>query len=250
MIQLGWRRLYDALGVTTEISGPLSAKVVLENNKTLAIYLGPNPPIGIMSIEGSQYLVPGRNVNLFKTDDKYESTCFLEISLTWARELEPAQLDLLNAGDTAVRDEVLKEASADSNVFEKLLDTMSGILGLRFHRQLVLKPLVEHAFVVGGAHPVSTFLGPIAEVLEGLSLNANSGPNLSNLLQALEKTPLATLEKAGSVFHWLLKAWRERDPISKFLYLFIPLEAVLQSASEADAHTVACFESLTSLVKE
>ena len=247
-VALGWRRLYDALGITTELSGAIAEKVVLTTGKTVAVYLGPNPPIGVMAIEGSQYGIPGREVLIFQTNPDYESSCFLEVSVTQVREISQRQLDLLKAEDKETRNEILTKANAEQDLFEKLLDVVSGILGLRFHRQLVLKPLVEHAFFVGGPEPVSTFVGPAIEMLEELELDQNSNQNLANLLRGLEATPEDVMRKGGSVLHWLLKAWRERDPVSKFMYLFIPIEAVLQSGQEPDAQTIDSLESLASLV--
>jgi hypothetical protein len=50
------------------------------------------------------------------------------------------------------------------------------------------------------------------------------------------------------VFQWLLRAWRERDHIAKFLYLFIPLECILGSSDEIDKETVKSIGSLKNLV--
>ena len=171
---LGWRRLYDALGVTTKGSGDIFEEVQLASGKTLTVYLGPTPPIGIIAIEAGQYGPPGRESLILHSNSEYTSSCFLEVSVTNARDIPQSQFDLLEAGDQAAREELLKEASAETVLFEKLLDVVSGILALRFHRQLVLKPLVEHAFFVGGSEPVSTFVGPAVEMLEGLDLNQSA----------------------------------------------------------------------------
>src|SRR6516225_7220383 len=36
----------------------------------------------------------------------------------------------------------------------------------------------------------------------------------------------------GGLFYWLLKAWKEPDPIARFVYLFIPLEALIDPAQD------------------
>lgn len=46
-----------------------------------------------------------------------------------------------------------------------------------------------------------------------------------------------------------LRAWRERDPAAKFLYLFIPLEAILPSNNELAAESIMELESLEALVR-
>ena len=248
-VVLGWRRLYDALGVTTEQSGEIAEKVQLASGKSLAIYIGPTPPIGIVSIEGSQFGIPGRQSHIFHENNEYKSDCFLEVSITYTREITPEQSTLLSAADKATREELLEEVEAELALYTTLLDAVSGILGLLIHRQFVLKPLIEHAFFVGGPEPVRSFSGPWVEILEGLALNQNTGPKLANLLRGLEKTPENVLSKGGLVLYWLLKAWRESDSIAKFMYLFIPLEATLQVDAGPDAHAIECLESLETLVE-
>lgn len=57
------------------------------------------------------------------------------------------------------------------------------------------------------------------------------------------------LMKGGGVLHWLLKAWRERDHIAKFMYLFIPLEAVLPSADSTQPDSETELDAIESLIK-
>lgn len=114
--------------------------------KTVTLYLGPNPPLGIVSVEGSQYGIPGRNKNILSLGNKCEASCFLEISLSSAHEVSSKQLDLLKKEDKNTQNELLSEARQDLENAERLLDAISGCLALQIHSQLVLKPLAENSF--------------------------------------------------------------------------------------------------------
>lgn len=246
---LGVRRLYDALGVGTSSVGEILHKVTLKAGKTVSVYLGPKPPLGIVSLESSQYGIPGRNSLIFKTNSEYDAPTFLEITIGVPREITPQQMELLKKGDKVTREALLKEANDHFESAEHLLDAISGVLGLRVHRQLVLKLLAENCFIFGEFEPVSSFVSPAVEMLESIESNANTGPHLQHFLEGMTGTPEDSLLKSGAVLHWLLRAWRERDAVSKFMYLFVPLEAILQSSTELVADSKADLESLEAIVK-
>jgi hypothetical protein len=246
---LGARRLYDALGVGTVAVGGLHHKITLQAGNTVSVYLGPKPPLGVVSLESSQYGIPGRNSVIFSANSEYEAPAFLEITVGTPKEITQQELVLLKENDKSTREALLKDANARFEASEHLLDVVSGVLGLRVHRQLVLKPLVENCFIAGEFEPVSTFAGPAVEMLENIEANANTEPHLLRLLEGMSNIPEESLLKGGAVLHWLLRAWRERDAVTKFMYLFVPLEAVLQSNTELVADSKADLESLEALVK-
>ncbi|MEK9140395.1 MAG: hypothetical protein AAB308_05015 [Nitrospirota bacterium] len=246
---LGVRRLYDALGVGTSFVGEIFHKVTLKAGRTVSVYIGPKPPLGIVSLESNQYVIPGRESLMLKTNSKYDAPSFLEITIGVPREITLQTIELLRQEDKVTQEALLKEADDHLESAEHLLDVISGILGLRVHRQLVLKPLVENCFIAGEFEPVSSFVGPAVEMLEGIESNANTGPHLKRLLEGITSVPEDSLLKGGSVLHWLLRAWRERDAVSKFMYLFVPLEAILQSITELEVDSKANLESLEAMVK-
>lgn len=248
-VNLGIRRLYDTLGVETPAGGEIFQKVDLTIGKAVTVYLGPNPPLGIMSLEGSQYGIPGRKSIILNTNNKYEAPCFLEITISVPREITLQQMELLKKEHNETREGLLREARGNMELAEDVLDAISGLLGLCAHRQFVLKQLVENCFLSGDFQPVSSFSGPWTEMLESIKINLNTGRNLQQLLDGMKNTPEDTLRKGGAILHWLLRAWRERDPILKFMYLFIPLEATLQSTAELETDSKAALESLEAIVR-
>lgn len=245
---LGSRRLYDALGVEMGTAGEVRHNIHLESGKVISVYLGPKPPMGVVSIEGSQFGVPGRKPIIFSANSEYEAPAFLEITVGVPKTITTKQFDLLRANDKCAREELLREAGRNAEASEHLLDAVSGVLGLLVHRQFVLKPLVESCFIAGNFEPVSTFAGPAVEMLEEITTNTNTGPHLRQLLDGMTSTPEDALRKGGATLHWLLRAWRERDAVSKFMYLFVPLEAVLQSDLELAAESKIELGALEDLV--
>jgi len=249
IINLGTRRLYDALGVHTGTTGEIHQKVEFAIGKTVTIYLGPNPPHGILSLEGCQYAIPGQNSRILHADIEYNAFCFLEVSISTPHEISTGQMDLLKQKDSKTQEELISEIREDSETTEHLLDAISGVLALRVHRQLVLKPLVENPFLSGEFEPVRSYVGPAMEMLEGINTNLNTSPIIQSFLDGMANTPKDILQKGGATLHWLLKAWRERDAISKFMYLFIPLESVLQSADDSLPNSKAELNAIESIVK-
>lgn len=185
-----------------------------------------------MTLESDQFGIPGKLSNILNSNTDKKSNCYLEILISSDYEVDDKLSNKLLEKDTDAREELLSIAKKQVVLFENLLDSISGIVGLKFHRQFVLKPLIENPLIISGPEPVSCFTGPSVEVLQSISFTDIGSTLLNDYIKSLSETNDITLAKAGSVFHWLLKAWRERDPIAKFIYLFIPLECVLQSDTE------------------
>jgi len=246
---LGFRRLYDALGIGTSAVSEIHHKITLLEGKTVSVYLGPKPPLGIVCLESDQYIIPGRSSFLTRANSEYQAPTFLEITVGSPKEITEQQLELLKANEKDTREELLREANAHGESAEHLIDAVSGVLGLRIHRQLVLKPLIENCFIAGEFEPTSSFVGPAVEMLEDIEVNQKTAPYLQRLLEGMTNTREEVLLKGGAVLHWLLRAWRERDAVAKFMYLFVPLEAVLRSNNELRVDSKAELESLEDLVQ-
>ncbi|MGR8981533.1 MAG: hypothetical protein ACU84H_15785 [Gammaproteobacteria bacterium] len=197
---IGIRRLYDALGCIVTDGKSIHVKGKIAGNKHCSIYLGQNPPLGIMTLEADQYGIPGKQSKILNTDIEYKSDCFLEIVITMEYEASDEVSDGILNKDKNTREELLGIIKEQSNLFEKLIDSISGIVGLRLHRQLVLKPLVENPLILSGPEPVSSFTGPVIEMLEQIGINENAGPVLESYIEALELIQEDVLAKAGSVF--------------------------------------------------
>jgi hypothetical protein len=186
---VGIRRLFDALGCSVENGQEICVSDLLSGGKQARLYIGPNPPLGILALESEQYGIPGRETKLLHADNKYKSDCYLEISITFEYEADEALSRGIQNKDQGAREALLQIAKERSPLFEKLLDAISGIIGLKLHRQLVLKQLVENVFISSGPEPVSSFTGPFVEMLEPIKLTVPAQSLLSSYLAALKSTP-------------------------------------------------------------
>jgi hypothetical protein len=247
---IGVRRLYDALGCGLVTEKEICASGPIDGGKNVSVYIGPKPPLGVLTLEAEQYLIPGKESKLFHANHEYKSDCYLEIVITMEYEASEKISDGILAKDKHAREELLDVIKNKSELFEKLIDSISGIMGLKFHRQLVLKPLIENPIILSGPEHVSNFTGPGLEVLGQIDINENAQIILDGYVEALESVNEDVLSKAGSIFHWLTKAWREHDLVAKFIYLFIPLEGILQSDTEIPNEAHSNIENLINLVQK
>jgi hypothetical protein len=216
----------------------------------VSFYLGPKPPMGVMALEPSdQYFVPalGKKAKVLQTIPDYTSDCFLEIAVSFSVSVdEQVSLGLANQEETA-KSLLLSEVEKRRPAFREVLDTICGLVGLRFHRQFILKQLIENPFIASGPVPIRSFFSDAIEMLQPISLNQFGLSSLRSYLDSLAKLEDRHWADVSRVFQWLLRAWKETDHIAKFLYLFIPLECILGSSDTIDdevSKTVAALKNL------
>jgi len=113
---------------------------------------------------------------------------------------------------------------------------IAGFLGLRGHRQFVAELLSENSLVWQGNETQVRLNSRWMEVLEPLSLSTSKQPLLAQALDTIAGEAEA-LQFAGRIFGWLVRAWREADPINKFLWFFLPLECVLSLVEIPPPHS-------------
>jgi len=129
-----------------------------------------------------------------------------------------------------VQNALLAKAENDLGLAQ-LLDVVCGVLGLRFHRQFVLAPLLQTPMITGGAMPLTSFAGEGLELLQPLTVRSGLAPRVSALLSGLESAGSRVIRKASSTLFWLMRAWQTRDPISAFMFFFVALESLLDSVT-------------------
>jgi len=239
--KIGLRRLFDALGCSLSNRDELNTSFAVAGPHHVQIYLGPKPLHGIQVVSDSQkYIVPGdvRPLGTFEiksdaSESSYPRSFFLEISVsTDADETTPG------ADAEATRKELLEQARAKKTEFQGVIDLVSGMLGLRYHRQFVLELLDEIPFAWHGVTPIRSHAGPVWETLEELALNENGIAQLEAHGRALEGLSIEASQKVGLIFHWLLRSWRESDSLYRFVALFIPLEAILAGIKPSDDNKI------------
>jgi hypothetical protein len=162
-----------------------------------------------------------------------------EICCTKAIEVDEGLAAAFHSSDPKAIQEIFKLIELQADTFKENIDLIAGTIGLRFHRQFVIEILAENpiAFKSDGA-PTQPYSSNVAEVLENLSMKETGAAALQSMLQQVAGASKKAQAFGASALRWLLRAWRESDPFSRFMALFIPIEVVL-SAVKYDENEIA-----------
>jgi hypothetical protein len=234
---VGYRRLYDAMGCSLAEGDELRLQLSM-SAITAEAYVGPKPRFGISLASGEEFIIPGAQATLMKSEhhddpgkSSYPRRFFTEVCCSLEVETPDEVSAAFHQKDQKAQNAILAMADGRTKDLKNTADFVAGVIGLRIHRQFVVKLVCENLYALREDAPVIQFTGPWAEMLEGIALNNVGKQILTQLLEACAAADPALQAAAGSVFHWLLRAWTERDPISRFLALFVPLEMILEGFS-------------------
>jgi len=237
--KVGYRRLYDSMGCSIVNSQTLHLVFPLGQHHHVEIYMGAKPKFGIhIEKDHDDYLIPGSQARFGQysyhgdaTESSYPRSFFTEI--TCLRELEvPADLsETFHRNDPQANNELLQLVAKDEDEYRVVADLISGIIGLRFHPQFVMKLLNENFIALRETDHAITLTSSPIQRLEELKLSESGFEQISQLLPAIGTADEELTQSSGKILGWLLRAWIERDAISKFNSLFIPLEMVLEDTS-------------------
>jgi hypothetical protein len=254
--RLGYRRLYDSVGCSLVDREELHFSFSL-GDLYLEVYLGPRPKLGITVSQSGKYIVPGEASLMITAEYKKDATessyprhFFTEICCSKLVEI-PEEISIaFRAKDPKGHNELLRLAEQDAKRFISAADLISGTIGLRFHRQFVLELINENFFALRGDDDY-TFnqASPGLELLEGIALNPKGAEALGNLLTAIGQAATEARDFGASALVWLLRSWSERDTISKFVALFIPIEIILAGyRGTPDKETLENVSKIRSLI--
>ncbi len=76
-------------------------------------------------------------------------------------------------------------------------------------------------------YKIITVVSPALQLLETVALNQAGIITLGQLLPGIGQSSERAIRFGSKALEWLLRAWIEHDPVSKFTFLFIALEVVL-----------------------
>jgi hypothetical protein len=232
--RIGYRRLYDSMGCSLVDRKELQISSSI-GDLGIEVYLGSRPKLGITVSQSGKYIVPGEASLMITAEYKKDATestyprhFFTEICCSKLVEVSQEVSTAFHAKDPSGHNELLRLAEQDVNRFISAVDLVAGAIGLRFHRQFVLEVINENVFALRNDDDYAfNQASPGLEVLEGIALKPTGTDALRNLLHAISQAPTEAHELGASAFGWLLRAWSERDTISKFMALFIPIEIIL-----------------------
>ncbi len=235
--KIGYRRLYAALGCSIEGREELRTSFSYDSNIQVELYLGPSPRFGVTIIKSDRYIVPEKEAQIFQTQHfkhGQEVGCpynfFCEI-FCWCETEVPDDISLaFRTKKQGSEKALLSKANAKREEFTHIIDLISGVIGLRFHRQFIIKVLGEDPVALheDGDYRIS-YSGSWVERLDPIRLSPEGVEALEKMLPRIASANKEAKETGADILHWLMRAWEGRDPVDRFMAFFIPIEMILNS---------------------
>ena len=236
-VRLGFRRLYDAIGCSLAEGTEARASYSIGDGLSAEVYLGPRPRFGIAVTRSDKYFVLGEvGTNLlhaeFQSDaskSDYPRKFFAEVFCWKEVEVSDELYGPFQSNTPGAVQEVLRQARNLEDSFRQAVNLIAGAIGLRLHRQFALLMVNENLVAIReNGDFTHEMVGAGVEVLESVSLTAVGVEAIQALGTALGTCCASSLSRASTVLWWLMRAWAEHEPVSKFLAFFTPLEMVLE----------------------
>jgi len=232
--RIGYRRLYDAIACFLADREEMHIAFPM-GDLQIEVYLGPKPRLGITVSRSEKYIVPGEASLVITAEYKkdaaescYRRHFFTEILCSKLVDVSEDLSQGFHAKEPSAHGELLRLAEQDAKSLKAATDLIAGTIGLRFHRQFIIEVINDNFFAIRTTDDYAfNHAGPGLEVLDGISLNSNGAEILRQLLEGVGQATPEAQEFGASALAWLLRAWSERDTISKFMALFIPIEIIL-----------------------
>lgn len=235
-IQVGFSRLYDA-GICELLGGENVQFNFLLDNVSVEAYIGHRPKHSMVSFDpkshGRSYTMPtnetmrltGR-IALART--LHPADLFVELIASQKASVDDALAESFYAKESEARSAVLRIAEGQKTLFDRSLDYVAGVLGLRLNYQFINKPIDSQCFAYrrkGEQYSLSVPLHITTVEPYTLDLSEVTKPAFRR------RFPLPAAgwawQDSSEVLAWLLRAWSASDPIQRFVALFIPLECVI-----------------------
>ncbi len=200
--------------------------------------MGNKPKFGITVETGHEdYFIPVPGVqttfgnysyHLDATQSSYPRSFFTEIICSQVEEISDELFEAFCREDPAASQELVSRAETHADDYYTVMDFLCGVIGLRFHPQFIIKLLNENFIAFHEERRAYTYvIGPI-QSLESVQLNQTGINTINQLFPELGKAEAKVVQKSSRILGWLMRAWAERDDVSKFNALFIPLEMILE----------------------
>jgi hypothetical protein len=229
-VKIGFRRLYEALGLRLS-GGVLKYHFDLPNGIGADAVVAPDPQFGIWTSSAPEYICFEDAISPLGTTQyfgdyklaKYPCKYFTDIVCTRTAEFPDEVARAFHSKQPGAELPILEVASQKQKDFRAGIDITAGLLGLRLHRQLVMKQVCEEfmAFRENDVY-ANAYAGPAIEIVDALHWESRSSEPVKVDVRGDRDAEIAQL-----AFPWLLQAWRERNSVRKFIALFTPLEVCL-----------------------
>lgn len=236
--RVGYRRLYRVQGVTIADREACQVTCTM-GDVQVEVYIGPKPTLGVYVQAGDKYIVLGEDATLTRVKFDKDATrlpeagtFFTEIRCSLQVEV-PADLSgKFREQDPHALAALLEEVAKHGDELREAANIAAGVIGLRFHRQLVLELVDTIPYAERSEDDTpSSFSSDAAEILDSITLRPEGIELLKQTLTGVGSAPSVARAHAEVALRWLVLAWEDRVPASKFLSLFIPLERVLDGVT-------------------
>jgi hypothetical protein len=231
--RVGYRRLYDAIDCSISGCDEIQVAFPFEDRFHVEIYMGPTPRFGICTEKNDDYYAhPGTETNknieyhFDVTQSSHPRRFFIEISCFRDIEVSTALSQAFHRQDPRVRDEILSFAEKDGKEYRCIADLISGTIGLKFHRQFVMELLNENFVALRDTGFAISVIGTPVELLDDVQMSTREIQRIKQFASLLPHENVSQWN--GAILGWLMKAWSEQDPVSKFNALFTTLEMLLK----------------------
>ena len=251
--RVGYRILYDAKGCSIAGRDEYKTEINVSGQYDVQVYFGPKPQHGIRIVSDcSKYYIPGSEARFGKIECVAQTDGSGGCGPFFFEAVVIAQANELTTAEDVTHDALIKQAESRREELKGVICLVAGIVGLRFQRQFVLEPYNENALAWKTDTPAQGIGSPVLETLEHIRINENGIKHLEALKQPFASLSVDMLAKYSLVFHWLLRAWHERDHLHTFLALFIPLEALLTIVTESkmSAEEECWAKAIRKIIKE
>jgi len=235
-VRIGYRRLYDSMGCSIVNQQTINLVFPCGDHLQAEIYMGNKPKFGItVETDHEEYVIPGEQSELGNysyhadaTQSSYPRSFFTEIVCSHDLEVTDDLFEAFYRDEQAAIQEFLRIAESHADEYQMVSDFLSGILGLRFHPQFVLKLLNENFVAFHNEKRGFNFAGSSVQILEGIQVNEAGIPIIEQFFPAIGNAERKVVQSSSKILSWLIRAWTERDIVSKFNALFIPIEMILE----------------------
>lgn len=246
---ISFRRLHEALGCfpgeieefrqSYQLRQNIMAEIYIESSRPFDVHLQPQrfmAPLAPADPDKVLYSVTTPPLNLgapipedAPSDNEAPKPKPLLCDIICSMEITvpDALAEALRRNEPQALQELFNKATEREEELRVFADLVTGTVGLRLHRQLVLS-LVNEGPLARVKDRFSTELsGQMQELLDPVIL---SDLNFAQLQTDLQKTSPAQNDKwrdHAFILRWLARAWGQDSPPEKFIAFFVPVEMIL-----------------------
>lgn len=242
-VKVGFRQLYLARGCGIAEDQELEHTLLVDGFE-VKLYLGKKPKLNIVSqtkkiipFDPTQKVPMSMGTISIQPVEKTEFSggFFTDIFCTKAIDVSQISIDRLKSDHTELtvgKIEILELAKkTHGKEFETVANYIAGMIGLRYHCQLVFEVINEVYWLWLDDQEewsVDSIYSPVMQILEGITLN-ESGKQRIQGLKFREDASVELMRSAGISLDLLKKAWQDYGPANKFINLFTSLEVAIKT---------------------